>query len=123
MPRKIIDLSKDVRDVTYFTTRNLTMTVDVPQEFQLDGDEFGEAAQVHLTLDIAALTVNAFEGTISKVAVIAVFMPIIAGHGGNTGTQAATLVVRGLALLFELIVGAVAEGTPRRRPAAAGPSV
>lgn len=56
--RKIIDLSKDVRDVTYFTTRNLTMTVDVPQEFQLDGDEFGEAAQVHLTLDIAALTVK-----------------------------------------------------------------
>ena len=56
--RKIIDLSKDVRDVTYFTTRNLTMTVDVPQEFQLDGDEFGEAAQVHLALDIAALTVK-----------------------------------------------------------------
>ena len=56
--RKIIDLSRDVRDVTYFTTRNLTMTVDVPQEFQLDGDEFGEAAEVHLTVDIAALTVR-----------------------------------------------------------------
>ena len=55
--RKIIDLSKDVRDVTYFTTRDLTMTVDVPQEFQLDGDEFGVAASVHTWVDAGALTV------------------------------------------------------------------
>ena len=51
-----------------------------------------------MTAFLAALTVSAFEDTISKVAVLAAFMPIIAGHGGNTGTQATTLVVRGIAL-------------------------
>jgi magnesium transporter len=51
-----------------------------------------------MTAFVAALTVSAFEGTISRVAMLAAFMPIIAGHGGNTGTQATTLVVRGLAL-------------------------
>ncbi len=56
--RRIIDLSKDARDVTYLTTRDLTMTVNVPQEFQLDGDEFGLAAGVRVTVDAAALTVR-----------------------------------------------------------------
>ena len=51
-----------------------------------------------MTAFLAALTVSAFEDTISKVAILAAFMPIIAGHGGNTGTQATTLVVRGIAL-------------------------
>lgn len=50
------------------------------------------------TAFIAALVVTLFEGTISKVSALAVFMPVVAGHGGNTGTQSATLVVRGLAL-------------------------
>lgn len=50
------------------------------------------------TAFLAALTVNTFEDTISRVAALAIFMPVIAGHGGNTGTQVTTLVVRGLAL-------------------------
>ena len=56
--RKIIDLSKDVKDVTYFTTKSLWMTVQHPQEFQLDGDEFGEAKTVHAWVDAGALTVR-----------------------------------------------------------------
>lgn len=56
--RRIIDLSSDVRDVTYFTTKSLWMTVETPQEFQLDGDEFGEAKSVHTWVDAAALTVR-----------------------------------------------------------------
>ena len=51
-----------------------------------------------MTAFIAALTVRFFEDTISKVATLAVFMPVIAGHAGNTGTQVTTLVVRSLAL-------------------------
>lgn len=51
-----------------------------------------------LTAFLSALTVSAFENTISRVALLAAFMPVIAGHGGNTGTQVITLVVRGLAL-------------------------
>ncbi len=54
---------------------------------------------VNLTIGfLSAFLVSLFEGTLSQVAVIAAFMPIIAGHGGNTGCQTTTLVVRGLAL-------------------------
>jgi diacylglycerol kinase (ATP) len=56
--RRIIDLSRDVKDVTYVTGRDLRMVVEVPQEFQLDGDEFGEAKSVHTWVDPGALTVR-----------------------------------------------------------------
>ena len=57
--RKIIDLSADVRDVTYLTGTDLKMTVEGdPEEFQLDGDEFGEARSVHAWVDPGALTVK-----------------------------------------------------------------
>jgi magnesium transporter len=46
----------------------------------------------------AALVVAAFEGTIEKAAALAVFMPIVAGQGGNAGIQTITIVVRGIAL-------------------------
>jgi len=51
-----------------------------------------------LTAFAAAAVVNAFEGTIERVAALAVFMPVIAGMGGNAGIQTITLVVRSLAL-------------------------
>ena len=56
--RRIIDLSKDVKDVIYLTGRDLRLTVESPQEFQLDGDEFGEAKSVHARVDPGALTVR-----------------------------------------------------------------
>ena len=56
--RRIIEITTDVRDVTYLTGRSLRMTVDTPQEFQLDGDEFGEAKSVHTWVDAGALTVK-----------------------------------------------------------------
>jgi len=46
----------------------------------------------------SAFIVSQFESTIAQAALIAAFMPIIAGHGGNAGSQTSTLVVRGLAL-------------------------
>jgi magnesium transporter len=46
----------------------------------------------------AAAMVAAFEGTIAKAAALAVFMPVVAGQGGNSGIQSITIVVRGLAL-------------------------
>ncbi len=55
--RRIIDLSKDVRDVTYLTTREITLSVEVPQEFQLDGDTFGTTSAVRATVDPGALIV------------------------------------------------------------------
>jgi magnesium transporter len=49
----------------------------------------------------ATLTVNVlqvFEGTLSKVVTLALFIPLIIGTGGNTGAQAATTVTRALAV-------------------------
>jgi len=50
------------------------------------------------TAFISAYVVSLFEPSIERLAALAVFMPVVAGHGGNTGTQAVTLLVRGLAL-------------------------
>src|SRR5689334_24497244 len=50
------------------------------------------------TLFAAAAVVAVFEGTISKVTVLAVFMSVPAGMGGNAATQTLTVIVRGIAL-------------------------
>lgn len=55
-----------------------------------------------------AAVVNAFEDTIARVAVLAVFMPVVASLGGNTGVQTITLMVRSLAL-GEVELGDVAH--------------
>lgn len=50
------------------------------------------------TAFLAAGVVALFEGTIAKMAALAIFMPIIAGQGGNAGVQTVTVIVRGIAL-------------------------
>ena len=50
------------------------------------------------TAFLAASVVSQFESTISQAAILAAFMPIVAGQGGNAGTQTMTIVVRSLAL-------------------------
>jgi magnesium transporter len=42
--------------------------------------------------------VGQFEATIDQLVALAVLMPIVAGMGGNAGTQVLALMVRGLAL-------------------------
>ena len=44
-----------------------------------------------------ASIVSLFEDTIQKIVILASLMPIVAGMGGNAGTQAITIVVRSLA--------------------------
>jgi magnesium transporter len=51
-----------------------------------------------LTAVVAASVVGFFQGTIQKVVALAVFMPIVAGMGGNAGTQSLTVITRGMAL-------------------------
>lgn len=51
-----------------------------------------------LTAFLAASVVGRFEATIEKVVALAVLMPIVAGMGGNAGTQVLALMIRGLAL-------------------------
>jgi magnesium transporter len=50
------------------------------------------------TAFLASGVVAFFEGTIDLFPVLAIFMPIVAGMGGNAGTQTLTVVVRGIAL-------------------------
>ncbi len=56
--RRIIDLSADVKDVSYIKGRELTMSVEHDEAFQLDGDEFGEVQAVHIWVDAGALVVK-----------------------------------------------------------------
>jgi len=51
-----------------------------------------------LTAFLAASVVGLFQKTISGYVLLAVYMPIVAGMGGNAGTQTLAVVVRGLAL-------------------------
>jgi magnesium transporter len=50
------------------------------------------------TAFMAASVVAVFEPTISKVTALAIFMPIVAGMGGNAATQTLAVIVRGIAL-------------------------
>jgi len=47
---------------------------------------------------LTATAMGVFEGEIAKAVVLALFVPLIISSGGNSGSQAATLVIRALAL-------------------------
>ena len=50
------------------------------------------------TAFLAAAVVALFQDLIGRVAVLAVFLPIVAGQGGNAGIQSLAVVLRGLVL-------------------------
>ncbi|MFN0093526.1 MAG: magnesium transporter [Dehalococcoidia bacterium] len=50
------------------------------------------------TAALASLVVSLFDATLAKATVLAAFMPMVAGQGGNAGTQTATIAVRSMAL-------------------------
>lgn len=50
------------------------------------------------TCFIAGGVVAFFQGTINQIVALAVFMPIVAGMGGNAGTQALAVMIRGIAV-------------------------
>ena len=51
-----------------------------------------------VTAFLAAAVVGLFEETIAKMTALAVFLPVVAGQSGNTGSQALAVTIRGLAL-------------------------
>ena len=87
------------------TTEDIHRLGGVDEEEKVDGS-FRDSVKSRLpwlivnliTAILAASVVGAFEGTISQVVTLATFMPIVAGMGGNAGTQSLTIVVRGIAL-------------------------
>jgi magnesium transporter len=55
--------------------------------------------QVNLaTAFLAAAVVGAFEGVIAQITILAAFLPVVAGQGGNAGAQAQAVMLRSLAL-------------------------
>ena len=61
-----------------------------------------------LTALLAGFVVSLFSDTLGQAVVLAAFLPVIAGQGGNAGIQTVTVVVRSLAL------GRVAQGHTMR---------
>ena len=51
-----------------------------------------------VTAFVAALVVALFQNTIAIATALAIFMPVVAGMGGNAATQTLTVIVRGIAL-------------------------
>ena len=51
-----------------------------------------------VTAFLAAGVIALFEDIIAKVTVLAIFLPIVAGQGGNAGAQSLAVVIRGLTM-------------------------
>lgn len=51
-----------------------------------------------LTAFLAAAVVGAFDSVIAQVTILAAFLPVVAGQGGNAGAQAQAVMLRSLAL-------------------------
>jgi magnesium transporter len=86
-------------------------TEDMQRMVGLSGEETAETPWMHsvrnrlpwlyfnlATAFLAGWVVSLFENTIAQYAALAIFLPIIAGQGGNAGTQTLTIIVRSIAL-------------------------
>jgi magnesium transporter len=51
-----------------------------------------------LTAFLAAAVVGAFQDTIDRLVILALFLPVLAGQSGNTGCQALAVTLRGMTL-------------------------
>lgn len=47
---------------------------------------------------VSGIIIHSFEATLTQMLILALYMPMVADTGGNTGSQSATVVVRALAL-------------------------
>ena len=50
------------------------------------------------TAFLAAAVVALFEGIIAKLTILAVFLPVVAGQGGNAGAQSLAVIMRGIVM-------------------------
>lgn len=87
------------------TARNLYEFAGLDQEEDVDDPWFKKVSYRYKWLVInlftgflAAYVVSSFEETISSYVLLAAYMPIVAGMGGNAATQTLAVVVRGLSL-------------------------
>ncbi|OGX36016.1 MAG: magnesium transporter [Omnitrophica WOR_2 bacterium RIFCSPHIGHO2_02_FULL_52_10] len=87
------------------------LSEDIQKMFGVSGDErsfspIGRSLRTRLpwlyvnlgTAFLAAAVVSMFEGIIAKITVLAVYLPVVAGQGGNAGAQSLAIVMRGLVM-------------------------
>lgn len=87
------------------------LTEDLQRMFGAGGDErtfssIGYSLKKRLpwlhvnlaTAFLAAAVVALFESVIARITVLAVFLPVVAGQGGNAGAQSLAVVMRGLVM-------------------------
>lgn len=87
------------------------LSKDIQQMFGAGGDErvtssiwFARKKRLpwlHINLAtafLAAAGVALFEGIIAQLTVLAVFLPVVAGQGGNAGAQSLAVVMRGIVM-------------------------
>lgn len=95
----VIDIIKEE------TTEDMHLLAGVDSDEKVDGS-LRESIRSRLpwlcinliTCILAAAVVNSYSSTISTIVALAAINPIIAGMGGNAGTQSMTVVVRAIAL-------------------------
>jgi len=99
----------DVIDVVEAeTTEDILRFVSVSDEERLRGTTLGairsrlpwQAVNL-ITASMGAFVVWSFSATIEQAAILAAIMPVIAGMGGNAGTQALAVTIRRIALADE----------------------
>ncbi|MBC7518958.1 MAG: NAD(+)/NADH kinase [Microbacteriaceae bacterium] len=56
--RKLISLSREVRTLRYLKGRELTLRLEKPEEFELDGDSFGKLVALRAVVDPLALIIR-----------------------------------------------------------------
>ncbi|MFV0479998.1 MAG: magnesium transporter [Anaerorhabdus sp.] len=86
-------------------TEDIYRMAGIHEEEELDGSLANslKSRLPWLTINLftaicAAIVVASFSSTIERVVALAAINPIIAGMGGNAGTQSLTIIVRGIAL-------------------------
>ena len=90
------------------TTEDILRFASVSDEEELRGTTVGAIRSRlpwlivnSLTLSLAALVVWAYRDTIEQLVILAAVMPVVAGLGGNAGTQALAVTIRRIALAEE----------------------
>ncbi len=51
-----------------------------------------------MSINFSEVSIHNFESTLTSMMILALYMPMVADTGGNTGSQSATVIVRALAL-------------------------
>ncbi len=95
----VLSILHDNSTGTLYDFAGVSEQEDVLDNFTLKvKNRFGWLVINLATAFLAAAVVGFFQDTINALVLLAVYMPIVAGMGGNAGTQTSAVMIRGLTL-------------------------